>query len=443
MSRLNRRKFVRAAALAATAATAPLAGNVLGANERIAVGLIGAGGMGRANLTDFLKNPDVEVAAICDVNQLNLEKALGMVGGTGATGATGGTGGRPAAYRDFRQLLERKDIDAVIVATPDHWHALQAIYACQAGKDVYVEKPLALSIVEQQKMVKAARDANRVVQVGTQQRSGKHFQRAVELLRSGKLGNVSFVRTWNHENGYPTGIGNPPDSDPPATLDWDFWLGPAPRVPYNRNRAAPTFRWFWDYSGGKLTDWGTHLIDIVHWAMEVDGPTAASASGGKFFLQDNRETPDTLEVLYEYPGFVMVYSSRECNARGVEGKGYGMEFHGTLGTMLLDRSGFEIFPEFRRDGDEYLPRTAAMRVGGSDQHPPHVRNFLDCVKSRNRPISDIETGHRSTTASHLGNIAFRTGQKIHWDPAGERLLRATPEATALLSREYRRPWSLP
>lgn len=429
MPDLNRRKFVSAATLAAAAA--PLVRNALGANERIVVGLIGAGGMGRSDLSAFQKNPDVEVAAVCDVNQINLEKAVGM------------TGGKAAAYKDFRQLLERKDIDAVIVATPDHWHALPTLYACQAGKDVYVEKPLALSIVEQQRMVQAARNANRVVQVGTQQRSGKHFQRAVELVRSGKLGNISFVRTWNHENSYPEGIGSPPDSDPPPTLDWDFWLGPAPAARYNRNRAAGTFRWFWDYSGGKLTDWGTHLIDIVHWAMEVSGPTAVSASGGKYFLQDNRETPDTLEVLYEYPGFVLVYSSRECNSRGTEGKSYGIEFHGTLGTLLLDRDGFEIFPEHRREGDEYIPRTNLTRMRGSDQHAPHVRNFLDCVKSRQRPISDVEIGHRSTTAPHLGNIAFRTGQKVYWDPATEQLRRPTPEMTALLGREYRRPWSLP
>lgn len=429
MPDVDRRSFVAGAALAA--ASAPLARNVLGANEKIFVGLIGSGGMGRSNLAAFLKNPDVECAAICDVNRLNLDRGLALIAG------------KATAYKDFRQLLERQDIQAVIVATPDHWHALPAIHAMQAGKDVYVEKPLALCVAEQQAMVKAARQTGRVVQVGTQQRSGRHFQRAVELVRSGKIGQVSFVRAWNHENNHPLGIGNPPDGEPPETLDWDFWLGPAPKAPYNRNRAAPSFRWFWDYSGGKLTDWGTHLIDVVHWAMEVNGPTAVSASGGKFYLEDNRETPDTLEVLYEYPGFVMVYSSRECNARGIEDKGYGIEFHGTLGTLFLDRAGYEIFPEHRREGDEFLPRTAAVRSGTSDQHMTHVRNFLDCIKSRQKPASDIETAHRSTTAPHLGNIAFRTGQKIYWDPEKEQLLKAVPEAAALLTREYRRPWQLP
>lgn len=178
--------------------------------------------------------------------------------------------------------------------------------------------------------------------------------------------------------------------------------------------------------------------------MDAKGPQAVSASGGKFFLKDNRETPDTLEAVYEYPGFVMAYSSRECNGRGIENKGYGIEFHGTLGTMFLDRDGFEVFPEYQREeGDEFVPRTSLMRARGSEQNGPHVRNFLDCVKSRQRPISDVQIGHQSTTAPHLGNIALRTGQKVHWDANAEKLLRPAPEAGALLGREYRRPWVLP
>ena len=428
MSRLNRRRFVQATSLAAIN---PLARSVLGANDKIVIGLIGAGGMGRANLADFRKEPDVEVAAVCDVNQENLSRAVAM------------TGGRASSYGDFRRVLERKDIDAVIVATPDHWHALPTIYACQAGKDVYVEKPLALCIEEQQRMVRTARETKRVVQVGTQQRSGKHFQRAVEWIRAGKIGGVTFARTWNYDNSFPKGIGNPPDAQPPSTLDWDFWLGPAPKVPYNPNRADRTFRWCWDYSGGKLTDWGAHLIDIVHWALNVDGPIAVTATGGKFLLKDNRETPDTLEVVYQYPGFLLNFSYRECNARGIEGNDYGIEFHGTQGSLFLDRSGFEVFPEYDREGNEYTARMPSLRVGGSEQHQAHVRNFLDCVRSRALPNSDIETGHKATVAPHLGNIAFRTGQKVEWDPVAERLVRPTPEQEALFSRQYRKPWALP
>ena len=299
-------------------------------------------------------------------------------------------------------------------------------------------------------MVAAARAANRVVQVGTQQRSGRHFQRAVELIKEGKLGRVSFVRCWTHENNYPAGIGNPPDADPPATLDWDMWLGPAPKVAWNPNRSSTNFRWFWDYSGGKATDWGTHLIDIVHWALDVDtvgGPRAVSAHGGKLLLQDNRETPDTLEVVYEYPGFFMTYSSRELNARPVENKSYGIEFFGTAGTMFLDRDGFEVHPETERvEQGEYFFRSNYRNFRGGDQYQHnvnHVRNFLECLKSRERPISDIEIGHRSTTAAHLGNIAFRRNERLRWDPARQELVGASAEARAMLSRPYRAPWKLP
>jgi predicted dehydrogenase len=430
MPELHRRAFVKTASMAVAAG--PLSRSVLGANDRIVVGMIGVGGMGRSNLGAVMRSPGVAVAAVCDVNQVNLQRALEMAGGAAES------------YGDFRKLLERKDIDAVMVSTPDHWHALPTIYACQAGKDVYVEKPLALTIDEQQRMVKAAREHQRVVQMGTQQRSGRHFQRAVELVRSGAIGGITSVRTWNYENRAPQGIGYPPDGDPPATLDWDMWLGPAPRVPFNLNRASGSFRWFWDYSGGKLTDWGTHLIDIVQWAMDVDGPVSATAMGGKFRLKDNRETPDTMEVNYQYPNFVLTYSYRECNARGIHGRDYGIEFYGTEGSLLVDRGGFEVIPEYRRvEGNEMVARVPASRSGSSDQHGAHVRNWLECIRSRELPISDVRAGHTTTTTSHLGNIAFRTRQKVEWDPVEEKLVNPTPEAAALVSREYRAPWRLP
>ncbi len=439
----SRRRFLATTALASAAAPLGAAGSSLaqasqpsssasGANERIVVGVIGTGSQGRGDMMAFLRNKEVEVATICDVNEAQLKRTLALLEK------------KPEIHRDFRRLLERKDIDAVIVATPDHWHALSTIYACQAGKDVYVEKPLALTIQEGRRMVEIARATNRVVQVGTQQRSGRHFQRAVELVRQGRLGKISLVRTWTHENQYPEGIGNPPDADPPSGLDWDMWLGPAPYHAWNPNRTSLDFRWFWDYSGGKLTDWGTHLIDIVQWAMDVDAPAWISAHGGKFYLQDNRETPDTLEVLYEYPGFLLAYSSRECNSRPVENKSYGIEFFGSDGSLFVDREGFELYPETKRvQSDEYTFRAPYMRGRGSEQHAAHVRNFLDCVKSRQRPISDVEIGHRSTTTSHLGNIAFKTHSRLHWDPATESFRDAPQEAVALLSKEYRKPWVLP
>jgi predicted dehydrogenase len=384
--------------------------------------------MGRANLRDFLKTKSVEIAAVCDVYEPNLDVAAEM------------TDGKAERCKDFRRLVDRKDLDFVIVATPDHWHALPMVAACNAGKDVYCEKPVSLTIREGRKMVEAARHNKRVVQVGTQQRSGTHFQKAVELVRAGTLGKVSFVRCWNYLNQYPFGMGNPSDSAPIAGLDWDLWLGPAPKVAYNRNRFLGTFRWFWDYSGGMLTDWGTHLIDVVHWAMNVDAPLTASAAGGKLHIEDNRETPDTLEVTYEYPGFLLNYSYRVLNGRGLDGKTYGIQFHGTRGTLFVDREGWELFPE--RSPDESLPLSEKpQRSDGSPQHYPHVLNFLECLKSRALPASDIEIAHRSTSACHLGNIAYKVKRKIAWDAKAEKVV-GDAEADTLAGKEYRKPWTL-
>lgn len=432
---ITRRDFVKDTTMTAVGtglalSAGPFASKVLGANEKIVVGVVGCGDQGRANLRDFRRQPEVEIAAVCDVYDANLYQVVEM------------TDGKATAYKDFRKLLERKDIDAVIISTPDHWHALPMIYACEAGKDVYVEKPLSHTIHEGRRMVEAARRHNRIVQVGTQQRSGSHFQRAVEIVRGGELGKISFVRTWNYSNQFPQGITNPPDTEPLPGLDWDAWLGPAPYVRYNRNRCLYNFRWFWDYAGGMLTDWGTHLIDIVHWAMDIDAPAAVFAVGAKNYIQDNRETPDNLEVLYEYPGFMMNYSNRILNSHGIDGRSYGIQFQGTRGTLFVDRSGFEFTPEPQRVGDESAPPTAkAFKGEGSAQHLPHVRNFLDCVKSRQRPASDIEIGHRSTSAALLGNIALKVKQRIEWNGKNEQIA-GNIEANKLLSKQYRGPWKL-
>ncbi len=258
---ITRRDFNKALAGAAVgmlASAGPFARTVLGANDRIGVGLIGAGGMGQYDLKDFLRTSQVDAIGIADPFVPNLDRALEL------------TDGKAKGFKDFRAILDNKDIQAVIIATPDHWHAIPMIMACEAGKDVYVEKPLSHTLAEGRKMVQAAAKHNRVVQVGTQQRSGEHFQKAVELVRSGKIGKVTLAKTWIHSNSWPEGMGNPPDGDPPSWLDWDLWLGPAPYHAYNRNRCIGSFRSFWDYSGGTLTDWGVHLLDIVHWAMGVD-----------------------------------------------------------------------------------------------------------------------------------------------------------------------------
>ncbi|HXH06848.1 MAG TPA: Gfo/Idh/MocA family oxidoreductase, partial [Vicinamibacterales bacterium] len=427
------------------------------AAERVVVGFIGVGGMGRATLRNFLRMPEVRVAAVCDVWEHNRALAARITADQ--------PGGAAEAVADFRRVLDRKDIDAVVISTPDHWHAIPTVLACEAGKDVYVEKPLAHNIREGRKMVEAARRHRRVVQMGTQQRSGEHYREAVALLREGRIGRVTRVACWNLENVTPHGIGSPADTAPPPGLDWDLYLGPAPKVPFNPNRFIGTFRWFWDYAGGMMTDWGVHHIDIIHWAMDVRAPLAAAAAGGKFHLTDNRETPDTLEAVYEYPGFVMTYSHRALNARAPWGRSYGIEFYGTDGTLFLDRGGYEIFPEAPPDWGppepQYLvqmreastpppiqrrrlrrvARTALAYGEGSEQNLSHIRNFLDCLKSRERPVSDVEIGHLSTAAAHLGNVAFRTGRKIRWDAEGERVV-GDEEANRLLGREYRAPWTL-
>jgi predicted dehydrogenase len=409
---------------------------IRGANDRVAVALIGAGRQGRSDMGNAIEQPDTEVVAVCDVYEPNL--ALGLEAAPGA---------KP--IRDFRRVLDDKAIDAVIIGTPDHWHAAQTILACEAGKDVYVEKPISVSIAEGRAMVNAARRYQRVVQAGTQQRSGKHFQQAAELVKAGRIGKVTQVRTWNFGNESPEGIGNPTDSAPPKELDWDMWLGPAPKRPFNANRfgVAPdrwsSFRWFWDYAGGMMTDWGVHWLDIVQLVMNVDAPRSISTSGGKFVLEDNRETPDTILATFQYPGFICTYENRAANAAPLlNGKSNGMLFHGTDGTLFVDRQGLEIVPETRKRGETAVERTEGLKVENSNQHHlDHMKNFLECVRSRKTPIADIEIGHRSTTTALLGNIAYRTGHRIEWDAARERIV-GDARASAYLTREYRRPWKL-
>jgi predicted dehydrogenase len=394
------------------------------------------GRMGMSNLGVAMKQPNVEIAAVCDVYQPHLEKAVAAT----ARGANGQPDGRKAAraVTDFREILADKSVDVVCIATPDHWHPYMTVEACKAGKDVYVEKPICVAVDEGRKMVQAARKYNRVVQAGTMQRSGTHFQQACDIVRSGKLGKVTFVRTWNYGN--EEGIGNPPDGAPVAGLDWEMWLGPAPEHGFNANRFGVDpkkfshFRWFWDYAGGMMTDWGIHLLDIVQMAFDEAAPTAITALGEKFFIQDNRETPDTLQVTYEYPGFIATYENRLGNANSMFKQGYGILFHGTKGTMFVDRSRYEIFPEKGSD-------LQAVEVKSSNNaNMAHWANFLDCVKTRQRPISDIEIGQRSTATALLGNVSLRSKLRIDWDSKTE----TTPQSAArkYLHREYRKPWKL-
>jgi len=437
--KMTRRDFHKSAAFGVaslTAASEPQPGRAVAANDRLSIGLIGSGGMGQADLRDFLHTGQVDCVAIADPYEPNLDAGVML------------TNGAAKRYKDFREILDRKDIDAVIIATPDHWHAIPMIMACEAGKDVYTEKPFSHTLVEGRHMVEAAARTKRVVQVGTQQRSGEHFQKAVELVQSGKIGKVTLAATWIHGNSFPDGIGDPSDTQAPSWFDYDLWLGPAPERPYNRNRTLYNFRWFWDYSGGILTDWGTHLLDVVHWAMGVDAPRTIQATGGKFVLDDMRETPDTLEVIYEYPAspvsgkdFLVRFSNRVTNGHGPDGHTYGIQFYGTTGTLFIDRSGYTLWPEPIPVGTEHVEPLNAIRGEGSAQHYPHVLNFLDCVRSRQKPHSDVETTHRSTSAGLLGVISYRLGRKLTWDGEHEQF-PDDPQANKMLTKEYRSPWRL-
>ena len=436
---INRRDFFKRAAVGTAGISLAMSGastgNVLGANDRIRLGLIGCGRQGVDNMWHFRKQ-GVEVAAVCDVYEPNLQKGLEAAGG------------KAKALKDFRQVLDDKEIDAVIVATPDHWHPLLTVMACQAGKDVYVEKPICVAVEEGKKMVEAARKYKRVVQVGLWQRSNLHFQKAAQLVQDGLIGKVTFVRTENYANIYPDGIGNPPDSDPPPGLDWDMWLGPAPKVAFNWNRFGvgdrwSTFRYFYDYANGWPGDWGVHLLDIVQWAMRVDGPHTITASGRKFYLKDNSDTPDTLQITLEYPDFVATYENRLCNESAMDKHDYGIEIHGTDGTMFVDREGFQVFPESNEAEGKRVPKTAEMKMERVDDGlENHVANMLDCMKTRKLPQSDIEFGHRSTSACLLGNVALRSKERLEWDVASQRLIKGSPAAQKLLGREYRPPWKL-
>jgi predicted dehydrogenase len=447
----NRRAFLQDSAAVAAAAgisalrperleaqSAASAANVPGSNDRIRIGLIGCGGMGQTDLRDFLKNTNVQCVALGDVDDSQSAATREWVNRL--------DGQKPELItRDFRFVLDRKDIDAVIVGTPDHWHALPTIMACQAGKDVYVEKPLAISIGEGRAMVRAARQHNRIVQMGTQQRSAPHYAEAVEYVRSGRLGQIRLVRAWAYQ-GWMGNIPKVPDSDPPPGVDYDMWLGPARKRPFNKNRFHFNFRWYWDYSGGLMTDWGAHMIDIANWAMGVKTPTCAVSMGGKFgFPDDAEETPDTQQALWSYPGFTMLWEHATAINRGPEARDHGVEFHGNNGTLVVDRAGWEVAPEVVKvDGKSQYKLAAFPRqnVVNDQSHQAHVNNFLDCMRSRELPRSDVEIGHYSMIACHLGNIAFRLGRQVCWDTGTETIINDA-EAATYVTRAYRAPWKLP
>lgn len=395
-------------------------------NEAITLGFIGVGGMGSGLLNIFKGFPDVRVAAVCDVFEPHALKAKEAAGG------------KPDVYGDFRKVLDRKDIDAVVVATPDHWHAIPTIMACQAEKDVYCEKPLAHRVAEGRAVANAAAKYKRVTQMGNLIHAGENYHRVVEIVRSGALGKITKTRAWMAADR--ASFGRPADASPPAGCDYDFWLGPAPERPFNINRFTFNWRWFWDYGGGILTDFCCHLIDLVHWAMEVDAPRTIAATGGRYASDDNAETPDTLEVAYEYEKgddrFVLAWSQTDASDHGFDGKPSGIMFQGTEATLVTNYNHHEIFPVKGKSVDEAAIAQTLPRS------PGHHREWLNAIRTRAACSCNFEYGHRLTTVGELGNISLWTGEKLVWDPAAERITNHA-EANQFLTKEYRKPWVLP
>jgi predicted dehydrogenase len=406
-----------------------------GANDKTSVAFIGVGAMGQGNVGYALQTGKVQAAAICDVYEPNLEKGIAVARKFNQT---------PKAVKDFREILADKSIDAVCIATPDHWHAYIAIEACKAGKDVYVEKPACTYVGEGRKMVQAARKYKRVVQGGTMQRSGGYFQRAAELIKSGAIGEVTFCHMWQAGTTKKEGWGKPADELPPADLNWDLWLGPAQKRPYNLNRfgVAPgrwsTFRYFWDYAGGAMTDWGVHLTDPIHQAMGDPMPKSIVALGSKFYVDDNTETPDTLQATFEYGKFMTSYESRTANPMPLFNQGYGTSFHGTEATMVLNRGGVWIFKNGAKEPTPGWDREKETGFGA--MNVPHWNNFLACMQTRERPTSDIELCVRSSVTCILANLSLRFGARVDWDE--EKWTVKQPEIAAHLEPRYRAPWKL-
>jgi len=400
-----------------------------GANERIVMGVIGTGGMGRANMSGLLKVPGVEFAAVCDVDRAQSDKALEILSKEGRP--------MPKVYRDFREVLDRKDIDAVLIATPDHWHAIPFIAACEAGKDIYCEKPISHDIVEAKAMANAAKYFERVVQIGTWQRSVKHFQTAIDFVHSGQMGTIAVCRAWfvSILGGWPKPMEKLPDGTAPEGFDYDMWLGPAPKRPYNPNRAHWNWRWFYDYGGGLVTDWGVHMMDIVFLGMQQSDPLSVACDGGIYALKDDRDTPDTMQAIYRFPNFLMNWETRFSNGRGLDGgRTHGAEFIGSNGTLIVDRTDYQWFPEH--------PENPGPPPPEKSDHD-HWRNFIDCVKSRAQPRSDIQSMAKTTICCHLANIAYQSGTTVKWDKEQQDVAnRDDVSHCRSYQRPYREPWKL-
>jgi len=419
-------------------------------SNKIKVGLIGCRAQGWTNLNTYLDYPEVECVSLCDVDDEWLNKRADDVEKKSGRKP-------PQLVKDWRRMMDNKDVDVVIISTPDHWHCLQLIAACEAGKDIFVEKPLANTIEECNLMVKAVRKYNRIVTVGQWQRSDPHWDEAAAYVKSGKLGRVRTVKVWAYQTSKWT-LPAVPDSAPPPGVDYDMWLGPAPKRPYNENRFHYNFRFFWDYAGGLMSDWGVHLLDYALEGMNVGLPSYVYGAGGKYaYPNDAMETPDTLMATYKYPDFNIIWDHACGIGAGLFDRGEGVAFFGENGTLVLTRAGWEVRAERNNRGrifpycfpcdpapKEQTPRMEAVewKRGEGRGLYRHVGNHLDCIRSRKLPNCDIAVGAQVANLSHMANISCRLGVGLQWDNKTN-TFTGNREANRLIKVNYRAPWKLP
>jgi predicted dehydrogenase len=421
---MNRRNFLQTAALGASFASRSVA-----ANDRIGVAIIGLGGQGRHLTGKFAAQPDVDIHYLCEVDESRYEAGAKLVSDQ--------KGKRPPLISDLRKALADKAVDAVVVATPDHWHGPATILACDAGKDVYVEKPASHNLREGRLMVEAARRNKRIVQLGTQSRSRPSTQRAVELAHSGKIGKVVAVKAFDVQ--LRANIGHKENSQPPAGVDYETWLGVAPFVPFNENHFHYKWHWHWNFGTGDMGNDGVHQLDQARWALGGEMPAEVAGMGRKLFFDDDQRTPDTMNVSFSYPDKVLIWEMRIWNPYGMADQENGVEVYGSTGMIQIGRWkkqwGYKLY-------DDKGKLVEDNSKNETDADPAHVRNFLDCVKSRKAPNAEIAIGHTSSALCHLGNIVAKTGRSLKFDGKTESIT-GDAEANRLLSREYRKHWATP
>ena len=456
----TRREFISKAAVSTIGISVGLqalvsgaTNRVFGANDRIRMGFIGIGNRGSQLMNIFMNNQDCEVAALCDIYEPYTRRDRSLVdpryfAGVPSMGEKFSK--QPKIYNDYRKLLEDKDIDAVCIATPDHWHALQTVHAIQAGKDVYVEKPLTATIHEGRKMVETQSASKQIVAVGLNRRGSSTYQKLAREIPSGKIGKITVARAFRINNLSPDGIGKMKAEQPPKDFNWDMWLGPRAYRPYQYNIAPYKFRWWSDYSS-QMGNWGVHFMDVIRWMMGETAPAAISAHGGKYVLDHDGDIPDTMQVTYEFAsGAIASFCIYEASSGSLFQHGE-VELRGTKGTLYASEGGYKILPtvpgQFQNwskqmDEEDYKAENAMLSDGSSGDNTANlIRNFLDCVKSRQTPFCTLEDGHRSTSFAHLANIALATKERLLWDPIKERFLNSN-DANQMLHYEYRKPWKL-